>query len=246
MPATHRIVHPCPATNALIDTTSGESLFPPAHWAFLQAGDAPLTKSVKNRTTTWLVQVRHGKRLIARGVWADRAVIDAATKELEKKRSTPEYQQRRTADLQRKQRKHRKYVETFYQSVLDFLAFPPVHHSIAERLACAVTELTTPIGSGTVARTSRLPLNKRAEAAVIAWLRHHTTGYDQMHIARRKGLRREVRRRLAQQSITLLDQYRAGQPPETDCPLQRSLAQACTRAAPSGERNISGCLHRAE
>ena len=37
----------------------------------------------------------------------------------------------------------------------------------------------------------------KAEAAVIAWMRHQTTGYDGMVIPRIKGKRREVRRMLA-------------------------------------------------
>ena len=53
-------------------------------------------------------------------------------------------------------------------------------------------------------------LLKRAEAAVIAWMRHQTTAYDQMAIPRLKGKRREVRRLLARQSQLLLDAYRRG------------------------------------
>ena len=36
------------------------------------------------------------------------------------------------------------------------------------------------LGSGTVARTERIPIHEWAEAAVIAWMRHQTTGYEQM------------------------------------------------------------------
>jgi hypothetical protein len=46
----------------------------------------------------------------------------------------------------------------------------------------AVTDHTTPVGSGTVARTERISVEKRAEAALIAWMRHKTTGYDGMVI----------------------------------------------------------------
>jgi len=38
----------------------------------------------------------------------------------------------------------------------------------------------TPVGSGTVARTKRIPVEQRAEAAVIARMRHQTTGHDSM------------------------------------------------------------------
>src|ERR687892_195805 len=59
----------------------------------------------------------------------------------------------------------------------------------AER-ARAVTEHATPVGSGMVARTKLIPVEKRAEAAVIAWMRHQTTGYDSLVIPRVRGKRR--------------------------------------------------------
>ena len=37
-------------------------------------------------------------------------------------------------------------------------------------------------------------IEQRAKAAVIAWMRHRTTAYEQMAIPRAKGKRREVRR----------------------------------------------------
>jgi hypothetical protein len=48
-----------------------------------------------------------------------------------------------------------------------------------------------------VARTKRISVEQRAEAAVIGWMRHQTTGYDCMVIPRVKGKRLEVRRMLA-------------------------------------------------
>ena len=78
------------------------------------------------------------------------------------------------------------------------------------QLAQAVTTHATPVGSGTVARTKRIPIEERAQAAVIAWMRHATTGYDDMKIERVKGKRREVRRQLAERSRALLDRYRTG------------------------------------
>ena len=81
-----------------------------------------------------------------------------------------------------------------------------------------------PVGSGTVARTKRIPIERRAEAATIAWLRHATTAYDTMQIARVKGMRREVRRLLAERSRQLLGCYRRGDAiaPES-CLLTRGL-----------------------
>src|SRR5262249_27686465 len=98
------------------------------------------------------------------------------------------------------------------------------HATLADMLARAVTDQATPVGSGTVARTKRIPVGRRAEAAVIAWMRHQTTAYDGMVIPRVKGRRREVRRLLARRPKDLLDHYRReGAVPE-GCPLQRALS----------------------
>lgn len=87
-----------------------------------------------------------------------------------------------------------------------------------------MTDHATPVGSGTVARTKRIPVEQRAEAAVIAWMRHSTTGYDGMAIPRVRGKRREVRRILAQRSKELLDRYRRGEPVGEECPLKKCRA----------------------
>jgi len=95
--------------------------------------------------------------------------------------------------------------------------------ALAERLARAVTKHATPVGSGTVARTKRIPVEQRVEAAVIAWMRHQTTGYDSLVIPRVKGKRREVRRMLARRSHDLLERYRRGESIPESCPLMRAL-----------------------
>ena len=114
-------------------------------------------------------------------------------------------------------------VDDFEEAVLRFLAFHPRYAAVASRLAHAVTIHATPVGSGTVARTKRIPLEQRAEAAVIAWLRHQTTGYDDMVIPRIKGKRREVRRMLAGRSQELLSRYRRGDVIGKVCPLKLAL-----------------------
>jgi hypothetical protein len=96
-------------------------------------------------------------------------------------------------------------------------------HPLTKHRPAAVTEHATPVGSGTVARTERIPVSQRAEAAVIAWMRHQTTAYDSMKIQRVKGKRREVRRMLAQHSKELLRRYRQGESSFDDCPLLLAL-----------------------
>ncbi|MCH9686747.1 MAG: DUF2293 domain-containing protein, partial [Deltaproteobacteria bacterium] len=68
------------------------------------------------------------------------------------------------------------------------------------------------------------PVERRAEAATIAWLRHQSTAYDSMSIPRVKGMRREVRRLLAARSRAVLQQYRRGTPVDpASCVLRKAL-----------------------
>ena len=61
----------------------------------------------------------------------------------------------------------------------------------------------------------------------IAWLRHQTTAYDSMSIPRVKGMRREVRRLLAERARALLARYRHGEAIDaTECPLRLGLRRA--------------------
>jgi hypothetical protein len=171
----------------------------------------------------WVVQEKKGRKVLSRGVWAPAATIDKIRAELESERSTEGYAKRKEADSRRRDKAQAEYVEDFYETVVAFLVFHPRYAAMAERLARAVADHATPVGSGTVARTKRIPVEQRAEAAVIAWMRHQTTAYDSMKIARVKGRRGEVRRMLAQRSKELLGRYRRGEP-VGECPLN-STAQ---------------------
>jgi len=127
------------------------------------------------------------------------------------------------SDARRREKVQAEYVEDFHGAVVTFLAFHHRHSELAHKLATADTNHTTPVGSGTVARTKRIPVDRRAEATVIAWMRHQTTSYDSMDIPRARGKRREVRRMLAQRSKELLARYQRGDTNGKDCPLQRAL-----------------------
>lgn len=223
MAAETRIVGPGPQERT-VRTATGETLAVPVGWELLPPGDAGLTRRVKAAGPTWTVQQKKGRKLFSLGVWAPAERIAGFRAELEVERATESYAKRRASDVVRRERKQTVYVEDFRGSVLTFLAFAPGHAELAQRLADAVTVHATPVGSGTVARTQRIPIERRAEAAVIAWLRHQTTTYDDMSIPRIKGKRREVRAQLAEQSRRLLKKYRDGVvvDPQT-CPLH----QAC-------------------
>ena len=151
------------------------------------------------------------------------ATVEKIRAELKQERATPEYAKKLAAGQRRRGEAQAEYVQEFRGHVLRFLAFHPQHGATAERLADAVTAHATPVGSGTVARTERIPVDERAEAAVIAWMRHQTTAYDSMVIPRVKGKRREVRRMLAQRSKMLLEGYRAGRVVSEGCPLRKAL-----------------------
>ena len=187
-------------------------------------GDATLTHRVKGAGDQWLVQEKVGRKLFSRGIWATSETIDRIRAELEVERSTEGYAKRQQAASRRRETAQAEYVEDFHGAVVAFLAFHSVHADPADRLARAVTEHATPVGSGTVARTKRIPVEQRAEAAVSAWMGHRTTGYDGMAIPRVKGKRREVRRMLARRSQELLHRYRQGEPVVDDCPLGRAVA----------------------
>ena len=214
---------PGPTPNT-IRSTDGKVLTAPTDWILLPPGDAALTRRVKAAGDHWIVQEKKGRKIFSRGVWASATTIDKIRTELEGERSTEGYAKRKEADARRRNKAQTEYVEDFVEAVLKFLAFHPTHANLANRLADAVANHATPVGSGTVARTKRIPVEQRAEAAVIAWLRHQTTAYDSMVIPKVKGKRREVRRMLAQRSKELLSRYRKGKA-VGECPLKRALEE---------------------
>ncbi len=207
----------------VVKSADGRLLKVPDDWTLVAPGDPGLTRRVKSAGDHWVVQEKVGRRMFSRGVWAPLATVERIISDLEKERSTDAYAKKRESDARRRDKAQSEYVEDFFACVLAYLQFHPRHEAIATKLAKAVADHATPIGSGTVARTKRIPVEQRAEAAVIAWMRHQTTAYDSMSIPREKGKRREVRRMLAARSKTLLDCYRRDQPTPLGCPLKSAL-----------------------
>ena len=205
----NNIFSPGPAPRT-VRTASGQIISIPADWALLAPGDAALTRRVKAAGDHWVVQEKRGRRVFSKGVWAAANTIDRIRLELEAERSTESYAKRKKAAGRRRQQAQAEYVDDFFSTIVSFLDFRPEHAHLADLLARAVTDHATPVGSGTVARTKRISIEQRAEAAVIAWMRHQTTAYDSMTIPRVKGKRREVRRMLAERSQELVDRYRRG------------------------------------
>ena len=213
---------PGPAPRS-VTAADGRALSVPDNWVLLPPGDAALTRRVKAAGDHWIVQEKKGRKVFSRGIWAPAATIDQIKAQLAAERSTESYAKRRAADTRRREKAQGLYVEDFLDAVIAFLDFHPLHAELARQLAQAVADHATPVGSGTVARTQRIPIERRAEAAVIAWMRHQTTAYDSMSIPRVRGQRREVRRMLAQRSQQLLARYRRGESIEDHCPLRLAL-----------------------
>ena len=211
---------PTPET---VRTLSGQTLPVPAGWTCLPPGDAALTRRVKAAGECWLIQEQVGRRRFSRGLWAPGESIEQIRRDLAAERSTTEYARRREADSKRRETKQAEYVEDFQAAVVAFLNFHQRHTEMAQQLGHVIAAHATPVGSGTVARTQRIPIERRAEAAVIAWMRHQTTGYDTMKISRERGTRRQLRRMLAQRSKELLAAYRRGELAASTCPLVRGL-----------------------
>ena len=218
-----RTFTPGPTPNTL-RAADGKIQTVPEGWILLPPGDAALTRRVKAAGDHWIVAEKKGRKVFSRGIWAPAATIQRIRAELDAERSTESFAKKKEADARRREKAQAEYVEDFFGAVVKFLAFHPNHANLADQIASAVTDHATPVGSGTVARTKRIPVEQRAEAAVIAWMRHKTTGYDSMAIPRVKGKRREVRRMLAQRSQEVLHRYRHGEPVLEGCPLQKALA----------------------
>jgi hypothetical protein len=179
---------------------------------------------VKKAGPCWTVTEKRGRKTFSHGVWAPGAVIESIRSTLAAEREDPAYARKLETGRRRRAVEQTQYAEDFTGAVERFLGFAQPHAELAARLAQAIAAHAVPVGSGTVARTKRIPIERRAEAATIAWLRHATTEYDHMHIPRVKGMRREVRRLLADRSRQLLARYRRGDAvaPET-CSLRRAL-----------------------
>ncbi len=201
-------------------TSDGTFLVPPEGWVCLPPGDAGLTRRVKLAGPSWAVVEKRGRKLFSKGLWAPREIIASERVKLEEERATEGYAKKRQADAARRERTQADYVVTFEREVLTFLNFSKEWRLLGEVMARKVAAHATPVGSGTVARTKRIEVGERAEAAVIAWMRHQTTAYDSLQIPRIKGKRREVRRELARVSRGVLEQHRRDVPHAIHgCPL---------------------------
>jgi len=200
-----------------------ELLKVPDGWALLPPGDAALSRRIKKDGPTWTVKEPKGRKMFSKGIYAPAERIEFLRQQLVSEREDPSYQKKLDAGRARREREQEVYKKEFWTAVVAYLDFHPDIEDLADDMATHITEHAIPVGSGTVARTKRIPIEKRAEAATIAWMRHQTTAYDHMVIPREKGKRREVRKMLAKRSKQLLDSYRKGDVDLMQCPLYEVL-----------------------
>ncbi len=201
----------------------GDTLKIPDGWALLEPGDAALSRRIKKDGPTWTMKEKKGRRLFSKGIWAPANRIAELRADLEQERLDPSYQKKLDAGRKRREKEQVAYAADFETSVRQYLSFAPAYAALAEAMAKHIADHATPVGSGTVARTKRISIEQRAEAATIAWMRHQTTAYDDMVIPRVKGKRREVRKQLAMRSKQLLNDYRKGAERSQSCPLAAAL-----------------------
>jgi len=100
-------------------------------------------------------------------------------------------------------------VEDFQAAVVAFSDFHPTHAVVAPYMAQLIADHATPVGSGTVARTARIPIRgtRRGRRDRLDAPPNHRLRCDDP-VPRIKGKRREVRRTLAQRSGDLPHRYR--------------------------------------
>jgi len=208
-----------------VKDSDGNLLEVPDSWELLPPGDAALSRRIKKAGPTWTVKEKKGRKLFSKGIWAPADKINQLREELELERQDPAYQKKLDAGRKRREREQAAYAIEFEASVFDYLNFASTYQETATELAKRIATHAVPVGSGTVARTQRIPIEKRAEAATIAWLRPQTTAYDHMVIPKVKGKRREVRQKLAKHSKQLLENFRKGEPRPQDCPILLALGK---------------------
>lgn len=148
-----------------------------------------LPERLPPKVLTGGLKSKKGRRIISLGIWASEAAINRAKYEVNAVRLTETYQKKRASDAVRREKKQELYSEEFIMAIRSFPGFGLRYADLEQKLAKAVADHAVPVGSGTVARTKMIPIEKRAQLAVIAWMRHLTTVYDNLKIARIKGKR---------------------------------------------------------
>ena len=146
------------AANGRLLDENGQPVTPPEGWAFLPAGDAGVTRKVSSAGVFWRVQVKMGRRIISKGLWAPKNTIELAVLQMQSTRQTELYQKKVEAAKRRREKIQTEYVDDFCHQVECFLNFHPIYKDMGAKMAKLVSLHATPVGSGTVARTATISI----------------------------------------------------------------------------------------
>ena len=206
---------------------TGKVFITPSNWVNLPAGDASITRKLKSLGPTWTVQEKLGRKMFSHGVWAAKEQLQEAKSLVQAQRADPKHQKKLAQAKVRREEKEEVFGEDFQEAIIAFLNFHEKYQTLVNKLAGLVKEHAVPVGSGTVARSSSVTLQDKAALAVMAWMRHQTSDYDSTVVPRIKGARRELRKKIARQSESILAKYRSGIDADLNlCPLYRALNKA--------------------
>jgi hypothetical protein len=114
------------AANGRLMDENGHPVTPPEGWAFLPAGDAVVTRKVSSAGAFWRVQVKMGRRIISKGLWAPKDTIELAVLQMQSTRQTELYQKKVEAAKRRREKTQTEYVDDFCNQVERFLNFHPI------------------------------------------------------------------------------------------------------------------------
>jgi len=152
----------------------------PRGWAFLSAGDAFTTRTVKAMGPHWL-EVKAAKGYTRKlGIWAPEKNIAAAIKLAQE--TQEQRQNKRIISRKQREKQEAKYRDQFAEAVFTYLDFAPRYRKLARKISQETSERATVVGSERVGRTKKLTLEDRAALAVRAYIRHIHTKYDD-HLA---------------------------------------------------------------
>jgi len=86
---------------------------------------------------------------------------------LEQERQNPSYQMKQESGRRRRAEEQATYAENFRESVRQFLQFHPRFAAEEAKLADLISAHAVPVGSGTVARTERRPIQRSSNLSPV-------------------------------------------------------------------------------
>src|SRR4051812_8991403 len=92
-----------------VRAADGRVLTAPDDWTLVPPGDPGLTRRVKAAGDHWVVQVRRGRKIFSRGVWAPAASVERIRAELEQERATEGYARRQETSARRREAAQGEY-----------------------------------------------------------------------------------------------------------------------------------------